>query len=138
MPLCLSIAVVMMPTTKPASPVVSRNNWPRSTPAPGNWPPADLRWASTAAGQDLRWASAAAGHETDPVTRLVQRYFDQVLVAMADNGELAEAFAQVQNMLKSPATLFHPRIMWQVLRAGQHAAPRFLSTSTQTRMIQAQ
>ena len=91
-----------------------------------------------ATGQDLRWASAAAGHETDPVTRLVQRYFDQVLVAMTDNGELAEAFAQVQNMLKSPATLFHPRIMWQVLRAGQHAAPRFLSTSTQTRMIQAQ
>ena len=91
-----------------------------------------------ATGQDLRWPSAAAGHETDPITRLVQRYFDQILVAMTDNGELAEAFAQVQNMIKSPATLFSPRIMWQVLRAGQQSAPRILSTSTQTRMMQAQ
>lgn len=90
-----------------------------------------------ATGQDLRWPSAAAGHETDAVTRLVQRYFDRVLVAMTDNGELAEAFAQVQNMLKSPATLFSPRIMWQVLRARQQSAPRIRSLSTQARMMQA-
>ncbi len=71
-----------------------------------------------ATGQDLRWPCAAAGHKTDPVTRLVQRYFDRVLEAMVDNGEIAEAFSQVQNMLKPPTSLFNPRIVWQVLRAN--------------------
>lgn len=70
-----------------------------------------------ATGQDLRWPCAAAGNTTDPVTRLVQRYFDRVLEAMVDNGEVAQAFAQVQNMLKPPTSLFNPRIVWQVLRA---------------------
>lgn len=75
-----------------------------------------------ATGQDLRWPCAAAGYRPDPVTRLVQRYFDRLLVAMADNGELAEAFSQVQNMLQSPTSLFQPRIVWQALRGGSRAA----------------
>lgn len=74
-----------------------------------------------ATGQDLRWPCAADGYRPDPVTRLVQRYFDRLLVAMADNGELAEAFSQVQNMLKPPTSLFHPRIVWQALRAKSSA-----------------
>jgi len=74
-----------------------------------------------ATGQDLQWPCAAAGHKTDPVTRMVQRYFDRVLAAMVDNGEVAQAFAQVQNMLQPPTTLFHPRIVWQVLRAKSSA-----------------
>ena len=72
-----------------------------------------------ATGQDLRWPSAGAGYRPDPITRLVQGYFDWVLVAMIDNPEIAAAFAKVQNMLASPATLFHPRMVWQVIRAGQ-------------------
>lgn len=72
-----------------------------------------------ATGQDLRWPSAGADYRPDPVTRLVQGYFDRVLVAMVDNPEIAAAFAQVQNMLASPGTLFHPCIVWQVLRAGK-------------------
>ena len=72
-----------------------------------------------ATGQDLRWPSAGSGYRPDPITQLVQRYFDQVLVAMTDNPEIAAAFAKVQNMLASPATLFHPRIVWQVLKAAQ-------------------
>ncbi|MCB0254110.1 MAG: FAD-dependent monooxygenase [Anaerolineae bacterium] len=74
-----------------------------------------------ATGQDLRWPCAAEGYRPDPVTRLIQRYFDRLLVAMADNGELAEAFSQVQNMLKPPTSLFHPRIVWQALRSGSQA-----------------
>lgn len=52
----------------------------------------------------------------DPLTRLVQRYLDQVLNRMTDNTRAAEAFFQVQNMLKLPTSLFHPRILWQVLK----------------------
>ena len=59
------------------------------------------------------------GYRPDSITQLVQRYFDQVLVAMTDNPEIAAAFAKVQNMLATPATLFHPRIVWQVLSAVQ-------------------
>lgn len=72
-----------------------------------------------ATGQDLRWPSAGADYKPDPVTRLVQGYFDRVLTAMIDNPEIAAVFARVQNMLASPMTLFHPRIVWQVLRSSQ-------------------
>jgi 2-polyprenyl-6-methoxyphenol hydroxylase-like FAD-dependent oxidoreductase len=69
-----------------------------------------------ATGQDMHWPSAAAGHKTDPITRLIQGYFDRVLASMVHSSEVAAAFAQVQNMLASPATLFHPRIVWQVFQ----------------------
>lgn len=80
-----------------------------------------------ATGQDMRWPSAAAGHKSDPMTRLIQGYFDRVLACMVDNPDVAAAFAQVQNMLASPAILFHPRIVWQVLRTQQSkpATPTF-------------
>ncbi len=57
----------------------------------------------------------------DPVTRLVQRYFDRVLATMTTDGEVAAAFVQVQNMLQPPATLFHPRILRRVLRSRRQA-----------------
>lgn len=75
-----------------------------------------------ATGQDLRWPAAGADYKPDPVTRLVQGYFGRVLAAMVENGELAAAFARVQNMLASPASLFHPRIVWQVMRARPSAS----------------
>jgi 2-polyprenyl-6-methoxyphenol hydroxylase-like FAD-dependent oxidoreductase len=79
-----------------------------------------------ATGQDVRWPGVAAEQKRDPITRLIQHYFDRVLVTMTHNGEVAAAFAQVQNMLKSPAILFHPRIVWAVLR-GSRATPHALS-----------
>lgn len=77
-----------------------------------------------ATGQDLRWP-AATGAQPDPVTRLMQRYVDGVLQTMVDHGEVAERFSRVQNMLSSPAALFHPRVLWQVLRriSAPTAAP---------------
>jgi len=72
-----------------------------------------------ATGQDLRWPSTRADYKPDPISRLLQGYFDRVLTVMTDNAEVAAAFAQVQNMLASPATLFHPGIVWQVLRTKQ-------------------
>lgn len=77
-----------------------------------------------ATGQDLLWPSAAGGRP-DPITRLMQRYVDLVLQTMVENGEVAARFSQVQNMLCSPASLFHPRVLWQVLKRGSttKAAP---------------
>jgi 2-polyprenyl-6-methoxyphenol hydroxylase-like FAD-dependent oxidoreductase len=72
-----------------------------------------------ATGQDLRWPVAANGHTVDPLTRLLQGYINQVIRTMAADATVAEAFFYVQNMLKSPITLFQPRILWRVWRAGQ-------------------
>lgn len=69
-----------------------------------------------ATGQDARWPETEGGDEPDPVTRLVQRYLDQVLNRMPDSTIVAEAFFQVQHMLKPPTSLFHPRVLWQVLK----------------------
>ncbi|MBI1297661.1 2-polyprenyl-6-methoxyphenol hydroxylase-like oxidoreductase [bacterium] len=83
-----------------------------------------------ATGQDMRWPSAAAGQKTDPVTRLIQGYFDRVLATMVHSPEVAAAFARVQNMLASPATLFHPHIVWQILQAQpKPITPAFAVTS---------
>jgi 2-polyprenyl-6-methoxyphenol hydroxylase-like FAD-dependent oxidoreductase len=68
--------------------------------------------------QDLRWPAAAVDYRPNPPTRAMQAYFNQVLIAMTSSGEVASAFTRVQNMLASPASLFHPRIVWQVLAHG--------------------
>lgn len=69
-----------------------------------------------ATGQDIRWPGAEGGLQPDAVTRLIQRYLDRVLRTMPHNPVVAEAFYHVQNMLKPPTSLFHPRVLWQVLR----------------------
>lgn len=76
----------------------------------------DAPW-QLATGQDLRWPVAAEGHQTPIATRLVQRYFDTVLRTMPGDTVVAEAFFHVQNMLKPPTTLFHPTVVYRVLRA---------------------
>jgi len=80
-----------------------------------------------ATGQDARWPGTEGGADPDPVTRLVQRYLDQVLNRMPDSTMVAEAFFQVQNMLKPPTSLFHPKILWQVLKP--QAQPRAIAAT---------
>lgn len=82
-----------------------------------------------ATGQDIRWPGTEGGLQPDRITRLIQRYLDRVLRTMPHNPVVAEAFYHVQNMLKPPTSLFHPRILWQVLRPQAQpptapAAPR--------------
>lgn len=80
-----------------------------------------------ATGQDLRWELSAEERRAGPISRLIQRYFDRVLITMTDNGTIAARFTEVQNMVRSPAALFHPRIVWQVLTAtppAERMAPR--------------
>lgn len=70
-----------------------------------------------ATGQDLRWPVAASHHKPSLIEQLMQRYFGAVIRTMAEDETVAEAFFFVQNMLKSPVTLFHPFIVNRVLRA---------------------
>jgi 2-polyprenyl-6-methoxyphenol hydroxylase-like FAD-dependent oxidoreductase len=79
-----------------------------------------------ATGQDMRWPAAATENKMDPITQLIQRYFDRVLATMMNNSEVAEAFSHVQNMLKPPTSLFNPRIVAQVLMAKPQPAPAYV------------
>jgi flavin-dependent dehydrogenase len=69
-----------------------------------------------ATGQDIRWPATEGGQQPDPITRLIQRYLDRVLEVAPHNPTVAEAFFHVQNMLKDPPSLMHPRILWEVLK----------------------
>jgi len=91
-----------------------------------------------ATGQDLRWPVAANGHKIDPFSRFLQGYVNRVIDTLAENRVVAEAFVQVQNMLKSPPSLFHPQILWRVWRAGRMATERAFVTENQQRMTTAQ
>ena len=75
-----------------------------------------------ATGEDRRWAGRAADAEKNPMIRLLQKYMTKVLQTQADDDVVAEGFFYVQQMLRSPFSLLHPRILFRVLRAKQ-AAP---------------
>jgi hypothetical protein len=60
----------------------------------------------------------------------VQHYLDRVLATMPYSSTVAEAFLYVQNMLKPPTSLFHPKIMWQVLKpTGWHKTDKTTQSS---------
>lgn len=71
-----------------------------------------------ATGEDRRWAATEGAGELDRMTKLVQSYMNRVLHALVYDQDVAETFFNVQHMVKSPATLFHPRIVWKVLRSN--------------------
>ena len=70
-----------------------------------------------ATGEDRRWAGRAANAEKNPMVRLLQNYMTRVLQAQADDDVVAEGFFYVQQMLRSPFSLLHPRILNRVLRS---------------------
>lgn len=72
-----------------------------------------------ATGQDLRWPVAADGHTVDLPSRLLQGYVNKVIETLPDDPIVAEAFVQVQNMLKPPSALFHPQVIGRVWRASR-------------------
>lgn len=82
-----------------------------------------------ATGQDLGWSVTEGGQQPDVITRLIQRYFNQVLDVMPHNTAVAEAFFHVQNMIKPPSSLFAPGIVWQVLRTRPRSSPVSAATA---------
>ena len=79
-----------------------------------------------ATGDDLRW-STTIGAQPDLITRLMQKYLDQVMKTAVKNNRVHKALIEVMNMLKAPRSLFAPHILLQVL-------PHILK-STMTRKI---
>jgi hypothetical protein len=69
-----------------------------------------------ATGEDLRWASTQGG-QPSPVTRLTQRYMDEIITLMVRSPRASRAFMAVWHLLAPPATLFHPSLV--ALVAGQ-------------------
>ncbi|MBW4565967.1 MAG: 2-polyprenyl-6-methoxyphenol hydroxylase-like oxidoreductase [Mojavia pulchra JT2-VF2] len=73
-----------------------------------------------ATGEDLRWPTTVGG-KPDPISKITQHYFDQVLKLMIDAPDVYRKFAAVVHMVEPPTVLFQPsivaRILWQIIRA---------------------
>jgi 2-polyprenyl-6-methoxyphenol hydroxylase-like FAD-dependent oxidoreductase len=74
-----------------------------------------------ATGEDLRYPGTE-GKRPNAFIRLTQKYLDRVQQAMPYDNDLTLAFIKVMNLRMPPTSLFHPKIMWKVLRAGRSSA----------------
>lgn len=74
-----------------------------------------------ATGEDMRWPETVGGEGLDLPTRLVQKYMDKYMEAMAFNAELTAQFFTVQQMMAGPETILHPKKMWAVFTTLRQA-----------------
>ncbi|HZS08922.1 MAG TPA: FAD-dependent monooxygenase [Blastocatellia bacterium] len=72
-----------------------------------------------ATGEDYRYRGTEGG-TPDRMTRFMHRYMDQIFRLSSKNTRVRRAFLEVQQMIKSPAALFHPgivaRVLWQTIK----------------------
>lgn len=68
-----------------------------------------------ATGEDRRWNVDENVPPTDFPTRMMQNYIAKLLYVALNDPQVAEAFIQVQQMLKPPTLFFRPDIFWKVL-----------------------
>ncbi|MCF2146417.1 FAD-dependent monooxygenase [Desmonostoc muscorum LEGE 12446] len=68
-----------------------------------------------ATGEDFRWPSTEGG-KPDLISKLTQRYLDQVLLLQTDSAEIQQLILEVMNLLKPPSAFFQPGILMQVLK----------------------
>lgn len=68
-----------------------------------------------ATSEDLRVPGVIGGRQ-DLFTRLMQRYIDQVVDLSTESALVRDGLLRVFNLLAGPQTLFHPRIVSQVVR----------------------
>ena len=74
----------------------------------------DTIW-KLATGEDFRYPQTV-GYRP-PGIKLINKYVAQIHRATLKDEVVCEAFLKVMGLLKSPSTLFHPKILWRVLRA---------------------
>ncbi|MGK7916736.1 MAG: FAD-dependent oxidoreductase [Prochloraceae cyanobacterium] len=79
-----------------------------------------------ATGDDLLW-STTVGTKPDLITRLMQKYLDQVIKAAVDNNTVYKALIEVQHLLKPYTALLSPNILLKVL---QHKLKSTLTRTT--------
>ena len=68
-----------------------------------------------AAAEDVRFPTTTGG-PSGPVVRLQHRYLDRVLARSRRDEEVCARFSEVMTLVTPPAVLFHPRVVWPVLR----------------------
>ena len=64
--------------------------------------------------EDLRWPTTI-GEKPDTVTRLVQNHAQRVLLLGPKSKLATKSFLQMMHMIKSPAIIFHPIILLQLI-----------------------
>ena len=74
-----------------------------------------------ATGNDLRYPGTIGGSQKS-IDRLVNRYLDRVIAAVADDEVVNAAFLRVLNLIDEPTALFAPRIAARVLRPRRFGA----------------
>lgn len=84
--------------------------------------PANGPWLLST-GNDLRYPSTTGGSQ-NPVDRLVNRYLDRVIAAVADDELVNARFVRVVNLLDEPPALFSPRVAARVLRRRRFGPSR--------------
>lgn len=65
--------------------------------------------------EDLRWSSTEANKKMNPFTKIIQRYSKHVILLTPNSRLATKSFLEMLNMVKSPAVLFHPFLIAQVL-----------------------
>jgi hypothetical protein len=97
-------------------------------PSPANLAPAffkragkvvDIPW-QMAVGEDFRFATTTG--PKPPGTDFINRYVAKLNRASQHDEVVSAAFLQVMNLLAPPTSLFHPRVLWRVLRSRNTAA----------------
>ncbi len=73
----------------------------------------DIPW-QLAVGEDFRFPQTTG--PKPPGTDFINRYVAKVHRATLHDEVVGEAFLKVMNLMAPPPSLFHPRIMWRVLR----------------------
>ncbi|BAZ47504.1 hypothetical protein NIES4103_01050 [Nostoc sp. NIES-4103] len=66
-------------------------------------------------GYDLRWPKTEGG-KASFVTRLMQRYMDQIMIVAVKNAFVYKLLIEVIHLLKPPTVFFQPAILTQVLK----------------------
>lgn len=79
----------------------------------------DIPW-QMAVGEDFRFATTSG--PKPPGTDFINRYVAKVNRASHHDEVVSAAFLQVMNLLAPPTSLFHPRVLWRVLRSRNTAA----------------
>jgi 2-polyprenyl-6-methoxyphenol hydroxylase-like FAD-dependent oxidoreductase len=69
-----------------------------------------------ATGEDSHW-STTEGAQSSWVSRIIQGYIDRMLLVAATNIDVSRTFVEVIHMVKKPTALFHPIILFAVLRS---------------------
>ena len=80
--------------------------------------------------EDLRWSSTEANKKMNPFTKIIQRYSKHVILLTPNSRLATRSFLEMLNMVKSPAVLFHPLLIAQVLAQVIKSKVKFERSAT--------